>query len=280
MDYVLEVSFDDTDVDLQEAIEGRLFLTDCLGSVLTPGSIEAYFASPHARRRAAEMLETVAGVTLAESDRRRIDWLEHYRQSLEPILVGNRFVIAPEASLIAAPGRLALIIPQEQAFGTGSHETTALCIELLERLSVTGARGLDVGSGSGILALAMIRLGAGKAIAFDNDLDAYAALRENRSRNAVEPAAMPLFIGGPDAIRGGRFDVITMNILPDVILALLGDVLPRLEQGGTMVVSGIVTERRDEIIEKIERRGLTLLEGRSRGEWWAGAFYARDSIGT
>src|SRR5436853_6728837 len=84
--------------------------------------------------------------------------------------------------------RHALVIPQEQAFGTGSHETTSLCIELLETLDLAGARGLDVGAGSGILALVMLRLGAAKAIAFDNDLDAYTALRENRARNGVAPS--------------------------------------------------------------------------------------------
>src|SRR5205085_4431323 len=125
------------------------------------------------------------------------------------------------------------------AFGTGSHETTSLCIELLEGMEIK--RGLDVGAGSGILALAMCRLGAAKVIAFDNDVDAYGALRDNRARNGVAASRMPLFVGGVEALRGGRFDVVTMNIVPEVIVPLLGDVVQHLEK--TLILSGILVDR-------------------------------------
>src|SRR5581483_80035 len=91
-------------------------------------------------------------------DRPRVDWLQLYQQSLQPLFIGRSFVIAPDASLIPPDtGRHELIIPQELAFGTGSHESTALCIELLEELDLRGKRVLDAGAGSGILALAMLR---------------------------------------------------------------------------------------------------------------------------
>ncbi len=98
--------------------------------------------------------------------------------------------------------------------------STALAIEMLEGINLRSGRGrgLDIGSGSGILALAMLRLGARKAIAFDIDLDAFRPLRENRQRNGVAAEEMPIFIGPLDAMRGGRFDVITVNILPEVII--------------------------------------------------------------
>src|SRR6185436_8113263 len=155
------------------------------------------------------------------------------------------------------------------AFGTGSHETTSLCIELLESLDLAGKRGLDVGAGSGILALAMLRLGAAKAIAFDNDADAYGALRDNRARNGVGAARMPLFIGSVEALRGGRFDVVTMNIIPEVILPLLDDVVGHV--GGSLILSGILVDRAAEVERACAEHGLRLGAWREKGEWWAGA---------
>jgi ribosomal protein L11 methyltransferase len=168
-------------------------------------------------------------------------------------------------------------VPQEQAFGTGSHETTSLCIEILETLALENKRGLDVGAGSGILALAMHRLGAAKAIAFDNDPDAYGALRDNRIRNGVPEEAMPLFIGSVEALRGGEFDVITMNIIPEVIVPLLEDVVQRMAENARLILSGILAVKRDDVIAAAHTHALTLAEEREKGEWWAGVFTSSAS---
>jgi ribosomal protein L11 methyltransferase len=187
--------------------------------------------------------------------------------------IGDRFIVAPDASLIPGDtGRLGLVVPQEQAFGTGSHETTSMCIELLEMADTEDARGLDVGSGSGILALAMLRLGAKKVIAFDNDVDAFAALHENRERNGITPEQMPVFIGGVDALRAGTFDLITMNILPDVIMKLLPHIVWRMSAGAKLILSGILIERANEVVARAEQLHLTVVYERKKGEWWAGVF--------
>jgi ribosomal protein L11 methyltransferase len=167
---------------------------------------------------------------------------------------------------------LTIIVPQEQAFGTGSHETTSLCIEILEGLELRGKRGLDVGAGSGILALAMHRLGSRYVVAFDNDTDAYGALRDNRIRNGVDETAMPLFIGSVEALRGGQFDVVTMNIIPEVILPLLGDVVVRLAEDARLLLSGILIVKRDDVVQAAHTHGLELVSERMKGEWWAGVF--------
>ena len=250
----------------EELIEGKLFLTASIGSVVRGEVVEAYFDSAGERDEAARLFAHSEAI-----DRPRTNWLEHYEQSLEPLFIGTSFVIAPDARLIPRDtDRHELIIPQEQAFGTGSHESTALCIELLETLDLRGKTGLDIGSGSGILALAMRRLGARKVIAFDNDLDAYAALRENRMRNDIDE--MPIFIGGLDALRGGTFDVVTMNILPEVIVALLPEVKRHLR--GPLVVSGIIQERRDDIA-----RLMHVVEERTKGEWWAAIVSTSSATG-
>ena len=265
IDYILSIASDD-----EERVQSLLFLTACTGST-TPvdGVVHAYFDSAEERAAAMEVLHDFETQSF---DRTREDWLEKYQQSLEPLHIGKRFVIVPDPEM--AP--LTIVVPQEQAFGTGSHETTALCIEILETLNVANKRGIDIGAGSGILALAMHRLGAAKAIAFDNDTDAYGALRDNRMRNGVPDAAMPLFIGSVEALRGGEFDVLTMNIIPEVILPLLGEVVTRMAKDARLILSGILVVKRDDVVRAARTHLLTLEAEREKGEWWAGVFY-RDA---
>jgi ribosomal protein L11 methyltransferase len=263
IDYLLHIEIDDEAGE--ERIQSQLFLTASTGSTSTEDVVVAYFDTPEEREAAKALLSEFR---VSEAERERVDWLERYQQSLEPLYIGKRFVVVPDASL--AP--LTIIVPQEQAFGTGSHETTSLCIEILESLDVAGKRGLDIGTGSGILGIAMHKLGAAKVIAFDNDNDAYGALRDNRIRNHVPDEAMPLFIGGTDALRGGRFDVVTMNIIPEVIVPLLPDVVARLADDARLILSGILVVKREEVVEAAQQRGLTLTTEREKGEWWAGVF--------
>jgi len=268
IDYVLAIEFEDP-AD-EDVIQSRLFVTGSTGSTSTTNTVEAYFDFAEDRDAAAELL---GDFELQRIDRTRVDWLELYQQSLQPMFIGARFVVVPDPSLLPEDSdRLTLIVPQEQAFGTGSHETTWLCIELLETLPLKGIRGLDVGAGSGILALAMHRLGAHQVIAFDNDNDAYGALRDNRIRNGVSEHAMPLFIGGVESLRGGTFDVVTMNIIPEVIIPLLGDIAARVADDGRLLLSGILIVKRDDVVHAARTHGLQIVSERTKGEWWGGVF--------
>jgi ribosomal protein L11 methyltransferase len=277
-DFILDVSFDARDTALEELVQSRLYLTASSGSSSAEANgtttISAYFDDADERDETAREFRGIDGVDLHANDRERIDWLDRYQQSLEPLYIGEHFLVAPDSSLIL-PGtsRHALVVPQEQAFGTGSHETTSLCIEILETLDVAGKRGLDVGAGSGILALAMCRLGADHVIAFDNDVDAFAALRDNRVRNGIDDTRMPIFIGGLEALRGGAFDVVTMNIIPEVIIPLLGDVKRHVR--GSLILSGILVMKREDVVRACAAHGLELVEERTKGEWWAGRFTLR-----
>ncbi len=253
-------------------MQARLFLTRSTGSSSLEHAgittLTAYFDSA-ADRDAARL--AFGDFEVHADDRPRVDWLERYEQSLEPMLIGRSFIVAPHASLITAnSGRLPIVVPQQQAFGTGSHESTWLCLEMLERLDLRGRRGLDIGSGSGILAMAMHRLGAEKVVAFDNDPDSYGPLRDNRIRNRIPESAMPLFIGGVEALRGGVFDIVTMNILSEVIIALLPQV-KRLVRG-RLILSGVLTTVGADVIAAAARQGLRLEGEAERGEWWAGMF--------
>jgi ribosomal protein L11 methyltransferase len=269
-DYILRITFDAEDAFLDELIAARLFVTMTTGSTSDANGVEAYFDSHEDRDAAIDALRGIDGVELEAIERDRQNWLELYQQSLESMEIGDRFIVAPDVSLIPdETNRIALVVPQEQAFGTGSHETTSMCLELLEMADCEGARGLDVGSGSGILALAMLKLGAAKVVAFDNDVDTFAALRENRARNGVQPDEMPLFIGGVDALRAGEFDVITMNILPDVILQMLPHIVWRMKKRTRLIVSGILITRATEVVGRAEQLNLSVVYEREKGEWWS-----------
>lgn len=277
IDFVLEISYA-TDPRIDDQVQSRLFLSASTGSFSSDAAgvttVSAFFDSAADRADAARSLE-ITGVRVREDDRERVDWLDRYEQSLEPLRIGRSFVVAPDARLIAADEeRHRLVVPQEQAFGTGSHETTSLCIEMLESIDMRNKRGLDVGSGSGILGMAMLRLGASKVMAFDNDLDAYGPLRDNTIRNQ---AGMALYIGGIEALRGGLFDVITMNIVPEVIIPLLPDVIEHMR--GNLILSGILTTRRGEVVDRAGDAGLTLRGEAGKGEWWCGQFQRRVAIG-
>jgi ribosomal protein L11 methyltransferase len=258
--YLLEISHSP---ELEEIVFGRLFLTRSRGNTSREGVISAYFDNAADRDAAADTLLDLP-VKLRLEELEPIDWLDHYQQSLTPVFIGKSFVIAPDASLLTSDRPHQLVIPQAQAFGTGSHETTALCIELLEDLDLRDAIGLDIGTGSGILAFAMLRLGARTALAFDLDPDTLGAMHENRERNNT-PAA--LFVGTLDALRGGTFDVATMNILPEVIIPMLPQVSRHVR--GSLILSGILTISRDAILQACPFR---LISEREKGEWWAGRF--------
>lgn len=270
MDFVLEITYR-SDAEIDDEVQSRLFLSASTGSssIDRDGAtvISAYFETPESRAAAIETLRDLV-VQFRSVDRPRVDWLERYEQSLQPLLIGEKFIVAPDERLIGMTERLRIIVPQEQAFGTGSHETTSLCIEMLERLDMRGRRGLDIGSGSGILAIAMLRLGAARVIAFDNDLDAFGPLRDNRLRNRVD---LPLFIGGVETIRRATFDVITMNIVPEVIIPLLPRVIALMS--GDLILSGILTSRRDDVVDGATN--LMLVDESSKGEWWCGRLRAR-----
>jgi ribosomal protein L11 methyltransferase len=275
VDFILRISLPAGDAAAEELVQSAIFLSGSSGSTSFEESgrvvIEAYFEDGESRRAALNLLENVAGAELTTVERPRLDWLDRYQQSLHAIDVGRRFRIAPDRNLLPADdGRLSIVIPQERAFGTGSHETTALCLEMLEALDLDGMTALDIGSGSGILGIAMQMLGARKVFAFDNDPEAMTALCDNRERNGVAESSMPIFIGGMEALGDFRFDLVTMNILPEVILPLLALLSSHLSRSARVILSGVLIGRRDELVLAASAQRLDVIAERTKGEWWCG----------
>lgn len=280
IDCLLEISFPSDREDLDDRVSAALYLAGCGGShsqddVAGLRVVTAYFESVEQRGAVEKLLDSDLDsdkeITWRSVDRPRQDWLDLYQQSLVAIPVGRRFIVAPDRALIRDQTRIPLVIPQEQAFGTGSHETTALCLEMLEGIDHDGKAGLDVGTGSAILALAMSRLGARLVIAFDNDLEAIPPAAANLVRNRIDPRSVLLFCGTLLAVRG-TFEVVTMNILPDVIIPLLPDIGGVVASDGSLILSGILISRSDEVVRAAEKIGLRCTAISSRGEWWCGRF--------
>ena len=279
-DYIIDIGLPD-DASLIERIEAALYTLDCSGSVLVERDganvLSAYFGTANGRDEAAAHLTALEVSTeIVSRDQERVDWLDLYQQSLVAIPVGERFLVAPDARLLADPGnRIPLVVPQERAFGTGSHPTTSMCLALLESLPGRHQRGVDIGTGSGILAIGMRKLGVARVFAFDNDPDALGVVTDNLSRNGMEQSEILQFFGEPDCLRDGRFDLVTMNIIPEVIIPLLPQVTELLVSGASVILSGILIERAGDVTKAASQHGLELDNALEQGEWWAGRFAYR-----
>lgn len=199
------------------------------------------------------------------------DWLAEYRRYVAARPIGARFWIDPHPTASTPPpdGRIHLVVEPRQAFGTGSHESTQLVLLLLEELDVKGARVLDVGCGSGILAIAAHTLGAEWAVGFDIDLEAVFVARQTVAVQPLESEAR-LFAGSIEAIRAGaRFDVILANLIPAQAEPMLAAMREALEPDGRLVLSGLTADQRTAVTAEFANHGLSVVSARELGEWMA-----------
>lgn len=199
------------------------------------------------------------------------NWGEEWKKFFKPLRVGSRFLICPSWEK-AEPGEGDLLIWMDpgRAFGTGQHETTRLCLEWLDRLgaeetSFSGKSLLDVGTGSGILAMAGALLGFTRIVGIDNDPEAIETAQENVKRNGVA-----VRIGLLEAEVGAltsTFDVVISNIQALPLIAMAGAMRERLAAGARLALSGILVEQADSVRQAYEATGVTFVDQREAGEW-------------
>jgi ribosomal protein L11 methyltransferase len=198
------------------------------------------------------------------------DWAESWKAFFWPQKIGERIVVKPSwRDYKAGPGEIVLELDPGMAFGTGTHPTTALCVQLIERHLKTGDTFLDIGTGSGILMLAAAKLGAGRVCGGDRDGTAVRVAAENLRRNGVDWPSVCLAQGALAAPFKGRFDVVAANILTHVIIELLGDISSLLKPGGRFICSGIIDPNRDLVADKMREAGLELVEILQKEGWVA-----------
>ncbi|MBN2392845.1 MAG: 50S ribosomal protein L11 methyltransferase [Anaerolineae bacterium] len=197
------------------------------------------------------------------------DWTAGWKESIPVLHLGRRVIVKPSWREYAIqPDELLLEMDPGLAFGTGLHPTTQLCVEALEDLVQPGMRVLDLGTGTGILALVAAKLGAAEVLAIDNDVDAVAVTRRNARSNAV--AHQIRVLHGSLAEVGEPYDLVVVNILAHIIVAMATSGLAtRIRRGGVLVASGILEEQADEVAAALTAQGLSVTKRRQRDSWVA-----------
>lgn len=239
----------------------------CLGVEERDDRLLAWFPESTARE-AIEQALAAAGAPLTLGATGPVEdpgWVEAFHRSLAPIDVGERFTVLPGAAGEPGPGRLALRFEPGRAFGTGHHESTRLALEWLELSLEAGARVLDVGTGTGILAAAAARLGAAEVLATDVDPEAI-EVAEETLQALPERERVRLFVAeGPGSVEG-RFDLVLANITADVLRPMLPGLAERVAPGGSLVLAGLLLGDREEMEEALAGLGFAA-RWREEGEW-------------
>ncbi len=196
------------------------------------------------------------------------DWSDSWKEFFKPLPIGESILVYPSWEDVSEfPSRDILIqIDPGMAFGTGGHSTTKLCLELLESVLKGGERVADVGAGSGILSIAAVKLGVREVVAVDVDERATVVARENSQRNKVEERIHVICGEGLSAVKD-KYDVIVSNISSKIILSMIPDFRSHLNDGGRLILSGVLGREAPEFRDGLENRGFIVLETRCDEEW-------------
>ncbi len=210
---------------------------------------------------------------------REEDWANNWKQYFKPFKVGEKLVIKPSwEDYDNADNRVILEIDPASSFGTGKHHTTRLCLELLEKNLNKGDNLLDMGCGSGILSIGAMLLGAGSAVGVDIEENAAATALENAEKNHISPDVYKTYYGNilsDEKLASEidrKYDIITANIVADVIIEMKDYFVRYLKKGGILIISGIIEERMDEVIAAVESAGFSNPEPYVKEGWAAVKF--------
>ena len=213
--------------------------------------------------------EITLGVTEEE------DWINNWKQYFHQFYVDD-ILIVPSWEEVKAEDKdkMILHIDPGTAFGTGMHETTQLVIRQLKKFVKPGMEILDVGTGSGILGIVALKLGAGHVVGTDLDPCAVPAVSENKEANQIEEKSFDMMIGNiiddkevQDKVGYEKYDIVTANILADVLVPLTPVIVAQMKKGAYYITSGILDVKEDVVVKAVKDAGLTLVEVTHQGEW-------------
>lgn len=210
---------------------------------------------------------------------REEDWANNWKQYFKPLKVGEKLVIKPSwEEYNEDSDRIILEIDPASSFGTGQHHTTRLCLELLEKSLSKDDVILDMGCGSGILSIGAMLLGAKRAVAVDIEQNAAETALENAVKNNISPELYETHFGNilsDEKLASEidyKYDIITANIVADVLIAMKDHFVRYIKKGGTLIVSGIIEERMDEVIDALKTVGFSSPEVNIKEGWAAVRF--------
>lgn len=239
--------------------------------------VKAYFAEEdniqdvlaYVNERLEELKEMGLDLGEAKVDHEKMheeDWANTWKQYYKPSKVGEKIVVKPIwEEYEAKENELVVDLDPGMAFGTGTHETTRMCIQALERYVKEESTVFDVGCGSGILAIAAAKLGAKLAVGVDLDPVAVESSIENIGYNNL--SNIEILHGNLVEVIDGKADIVVANILAEIICILTDDVKRVLKDGGIFITSGIIHDRVDMVCEKLEATGFEIIEKNRDGEW-------------
>ena len=190
------------------------------------------------------------------------DWLEAWKATVTPIRIG-RFLVRPTWSDASAADAITIALDPGMAFGTGLHPTTQQCLEAVSYLDLEGLRVLDVGTGSGILAIGAAKRGAREVVGVDTDPLAVRAARENADTNGI---ALDARVGSAADV-AGRFDVVLANLIGPVLVQVAPHLRARLERSGSLVAAGITTQAEREVLSVFVAEGFGVVDRDQRADW-------------
>ncbi len=276
----LEDYSDMMDCDLVKAI--NLVDEELLQKDKTTALLHIYFEKDANLAESMEFIEGRLGAegisyTVAYANVEDTDWLNGWKKYYHPMAIGPVTVLPAwqVEEYEAKEGEKLLIIDPGLAFGTGSHETTACCIEALGQYMPAGDKVLDVGCGSGILSIASLLCGAQSAFGVDIDPAAARVSKENAALNPF-PGRFDALAGNilddadpalQQALEGQMYDTVVANIVADVIIPLSAKIRRYLKEGGLFITSGILAPRAEEVQKALEQSGFTILEKKQKKEW-------------
>lgn len=213
--------------------------------------------------------------TILASETEDKDWINNWKQYFHQFYVDD-ILIKPSWEEVKPEDedKMLIQIDPGTAFGTGMHETTQLCIRQLRKFLTKETVLLDVGTGSGILSIISLKLGAKKAVGTDLDPCAIEAVKENTEVNGIDPASFEVMIGNiiddkevQDRVGYGCYDIVVANILAEVLVPLTPVILAQLKPGGIYITSGIIDDKEELVVKTVKNCGLEVLEVTYQGEW-------------
>ena len=196
------------------------------------------------------------------------DWANNWKKYYKPLEIGEKLAIVPEWEAYDNDKRVVIKINPGMAFGTGTHESTYMCLELLERYVKKDDEIFDIGCGSGILAIAGLKLGAKRALAVDIDDKCIDASHENADLNNLEDK-MDIKKGNLLDVVKGRADLIVSNIIAEIIVDEIKNLKNHMDKGGIFITSGIIKERRQMVIDALEENGFKIIDELEKNNWVA-----------
>ena len=217
----------------------------------------------------------IGEATIEESQTEDKDWINNWKQYFHQFYIDDILVIPSWENIKPEDtDKMVLHIDPGTAFGTGMHETTQLCIRQLRKFITPETELLDVGTGSGILAILSLMFGAKHAVGTDLDICAVEAVAQNCEVNGIDPAQFDMMIGNiitdkevQDKVGYECYDIVVANILADVLVPLTPVIVHQLKKGGIYITSGIIDDKEQTVVEAVKAAGLEVLEVTYQGEW-------------